>query len=146
MAKNMQLYTLFNILKSAGSKGVTKAQVSKQLNVAENSVPVYMFSMKKYFKAEFTTIKNGRAIVAYVLDNADKITVPQFRKGSTGSKKSVTKAIAKKNKSVSKPVKAAKTKSVNIPSDGSVAIPDKDLHVAEISDREFDDIRSSLGL
>lgn len=139
--KNTQLFNLFNMMKAAGNKGVTKSQVSKQLGIAENSVPVYLFGLRKYFKAELENVKKGREIISYKLVNAADIIVPQHRKGSTS--KSITKPLAK---SVSKTVATKPVKIAKVSSNGEVATPDKDLHVSEITDREFNDIKSSLGL
>ena len=138
MAKNTQLFNLFNMMKAAGSKGVTKQQVSKQLGISEGSVPVYVFGLKKYFKADYEAIKQGRQVLAYKLVNSDGIVVPQFRKGS----KALTKPLAKNTKVV----KLKSSKAAPVSSTGEVPTPDKDLSVAEITDREFNDIKSSLGL
>lgn len=96
MSKNTQLFNLYDALKNAGSKGVSKEFASKLLGVKENSIPVYFFSLKKYFNAELETVKNGRKVVAYKLVNADNINVPQYRKNKKG--KTVKATVAKINK------------------------------------------------
>lgn len=141
MAKNTQLFTLFNLLKAAGDKGVTKAQAVKALGVKENSVPVYFHSLKKQFNAEIETKKNGREVVAYKLINADKVEVPQFRKGAVVTKSVKTKTVTKKAKS-GKIVKSTKTSNDN----GEIPILDRELEITEITDRELDDIRQQLGM
>jgi hypothetical protein len=144
MAKNTQAFILFNMLKAAGDKGVSRTQVAKALNVKETSVPVYFFGMKKLYKAEIETVKQGRQVVAYKLLNPDEVTgVPQTR-GS--GKKSVTKPIAKKSKVVTKPVKKAAKKTGETKVVEKAVAPDADLQVTEITDSEFADIKSSLGL
>jgi hypothetical protein len=137
MAKNTQAFILFNMLKAAGSKGVTRDQVATALQVKETSVPVYFFGMKKLYNADIETVKNGRQVVAYKLLNPDQVTnVPQTR--GAGKIKVVTK----------KPlVKAAKVVKTNVVDDsGEIPTLDSDLRIAEITDREFGDIKSSLGL
>jgi hypothetical protein len=144
MSKNTQMFTLFNILKGAGDKGVTKEKIAEVMGVKEVSVPVYLFELKKNFKAQLETVKNGRTILLYKLINADKIVVPQHRKGAILTKK-VTQPLAKGN--VPKAVKASGTPKKSIKEDSfDVATLDPDIKVTEISDREFADIKSSLGL
>jgi hypothetical protein len=136
MAKNTQAFILFNMLKAAGSKGVTRDQVATALQVKETSVPVYFFGMKKLYNADIETVKNGRQVVAYKLLNPDQVTnVPQTR----GAGK--VKAVAKKPL-----VKAAKVVKTNVDDTGEIPTLDSDLRIAEITDREFGDIKSSLGL
>jgi hypothetical protein len=138
MSKNTQMFTLFNALKAAGDNGVSKEQLATILGVKEISVPVYLFDLKKFYKAELETVKNGRQIVSYKLINADKINVPQHRKGA------VTKVAPKPVKTVAKFASGSKN---SIKEDSfDVATLDPDMKVTEISDREFADIKSSLGL
>ena len=143
MAKNTQAFILFNMLKAAGNKGVTKGEVAKALNVKETSVPVYFFGMKNLYKAEIETVKSGRQVVAYKLLNADQVTgVPQTR--GSGKVKAVTKAAPKKvSKTVAvKTPKPSKVKAVK----NDIPVLDKEMEISEISDNEFADIKSSLGL
>jgi hypothetical protein len=131
MAKSSQMFVLYNLMKAAGNKGVGKKEVAKALNVKESSVPVYFFAMKKYFKAEYDIVKQGRQIVAYKLINSDKISVPQFRKGKV-------KVVKASNPVVTKVVKNKKVDEVpNIEDDSGIT---------QITDREFSDIKSTLGL
>lgn len=133
MAKNLQLYTLYQTMEAAGSKGVTKQQVSKLLNISEKSVPVYMFGLKKYFKSDYEAIKNGRQVVAYKLVKTGKENIWQHRKGTKVTTKKVIAA---------KPAKMTKVKSNSF----DVPTLDQDIDASHISDREFSDIKSSLGL
>ena len=134
MAKNTQGYVLYNMMKAAGDKGVTKAQIATQLGVREGSIGIYLFGLRKFHNAQFETVKQGRKVISYKLVNAENIAVPATRKGS------VTKA-AKPAKVLTKSVKTAKP----VKAEKAVA-PDADLSVTEITPREFDDIKSSLGL
>jgi hypothetical protein len=127
------------MLKAAGSKGVSKSEVANALSIKENSVPVYFFGMKKLYKAEIETVKQGRQVIAYKLLNADAVAspVPQHRGGG----RSVTKPIAKKKGKViatkATKSKATKTETPKINSE---------MEISEISDSEFFDIKSQLGL
>ena len=125
MAKQTQNFRLFTLLKS--STTVSKEVIAKELGVKVNSVPVYIHELKKLHKAEIETVRKGREVIAYKLVNRD-VKVPEYRKNAADS-------------AVKKPVKVITT-----PSDGSVAVPDADLEVTQIGEREFADIRSSLGV
>ena len=134
MSKDTQAFILFNMLKAAGNKGVNKAQVAKALNVKETSVPVYFFGMKKLYNAEIEVIKNGRQVVAYKLTNPDKVTgVPKTR----GAGKIKPKAVKKVAVKTAKPL----TKSLD-----NSEFPVLDNEVKSFSDREFNDIKTSLGI
>lgn len=137
MAKNVQAFTLFSALKAAGSKGVGKDEVAKILGVADNSVPVYIFNLRKTYNADFKVVKEGRKIVAYILENVDAVSVPQVRKNAKGTKPAKAGVVKAK--------KGVKTAPV-VESDGSVPTLDADLEIAEYDDRELSDIADSLGV
>jgi len=134
MAKNTQGYVLYNMMKAAGDKGVTKAQIATQLGVREGSIGIYLFGLRKFHNAQFETVKQGRKVISYKLVNAENIAVPATRKGSVNKAAKPTKVLTKSVKAT-KPVKVEKA-----------VAPDADLSVTEITPREFDDIKSSLGL
>ncbi len=136
MAKNVQAFTLFSALKAAGSKGISKEEVAKILGVKDNSVPVYIFNLRKAYNANFKVVKDGRKIVAYILENVDELAIPQVRKN----------AKAPKGSGVVKAKKGVKTSPVAVESDGSVPTLDADLEIAEYGDRELSDIADSLGI
>ena len=116
MAKSTQNFRLLQLLKA--SETVSKETVAKELGVALASVPVYIHGLKKTFKAEISTVKDGREVIAYKLVNKD-IVVPEFRKNTAG-----VAPVAKKATNVAK--KATKAQVIN-PETGEVTIPDKDL-------------------
>ena len=145
MSKNVQAFTLFNTLKAAGKKGVSKVEIAKVLGVKESSVPVYIFNMKKAYKAKFEVIKKGRQIIAYKLANVEDLEIPQLRKNAKGVAP-VTKAVSKKaSVKKTKAVKPSKVKIAKVV-DGEVPVLDADMEITEITDGEFNDIKSSLGL
>ena len=163
MSNSTQAHNLYNLLVAAGATGVTRADIAMHLGVSEGSVPVYIFGLKKFFSAEIDNIKDGRKVVAYKLTNAADIEVPShrlFRRNDNGAV-----VLSNPNASVTKPVKATKTKmtkaakkkaakvvsvikpkSKKVVDDGDIAILDKDLEISEFTDAELNDIRSTLGL
>jgi ribosome-associated protein YbcJ (S4-like RNA binding protein) len=124
--KSTQYFKLHQLLKASAS--CTKEMVAKELGVDIKSVPVYIHALKHKFRAEIVNVKDGRKVIAYKLVNSDKISVPKFRSNASSGL-----------------VRTAKTAKTVI-SDGSVAIPDKDLEIAKIDDRTMSDIHSSLGI
>jgi hypothetical protein len=136
--KNTQLKNLTNILAAAGAKGLSPSEISSALRISLASAPVYVFGLKQKCKAEIDTIKEGKRVVAYVLKNPDSVVDhSDGRRSRTVTKKMTVKKLA--TKTVAKTaVKAAVVKE-------KPQILDKDLDIG-ISEREFSDIRSSLGL
>jgi hypothetical protein len=121
MAKQTQAFRLFQLMKSGEP---VKAQVlSETLKIHIFSVPVYIHELKNNFKAEIKSIREGRKVTAYQLTNAEKIKVPEFRKNSYGE------------------IPKAKTSVV-----ASIAEELESVNTGTVSEREFADIKSSLGL
>jgi hypothetical protein len=132
MAKNVQCFTLIEALRAAGNKGLSAPEIANILGVKENSAAVYVCDLKKLYKAEIGTHKEGRKVLAYYLVN-DKYEVPKDGRRSG--------PVIRKSAVVRKPEPKAK-----VAESSESAILDRDLDIAAISDREFGDIRSSLGL
>jgi len=126
MAKQTQSYRLFQLL-STGSL-VSKEQIAKELDVSLASVPVYIHELKKTFKVEVTSVREGRKILGYKVADTNKAKVPQFRKNNAEY------------------VKPEEPKKVVISDDGEVPVLDADAEITRVSDREFSDIRESLGV
>lgn len=134
MAKNVQCFTLIEAFRAAGDEGLSVSQIAEILGVKENSAAVYVCDLKKLYKVEIGTHKEGRRVKAYYLIN-DKYDIPKTgRRNGPVIRKSAAAMIKK-------PEKASAQSD-----DGPSAILDRDLDIAEISEREFGDIRSSLGL
>jgi predicted ArsR family transcriptional regulator len=125
VAKNTQNFVLFQLLKSGGT--VSKDIIAETLGVKLMSVPVYIHELKNQFKVKIVSVRNGRKVIGYKLIDTDS-KVPQFRKNSI----EVPKAIP--------------AKTVVVSEDGSVPVLDKDAEITQVSDREFADVRESLGL
>ena len=136
--KDNQMNVLINAFVAAGDAGMSRKQIADVLGVNENSTPVYIFGLRRYCKADIGATKEGKRIVAYVLKNPDSVVLHQDRRRDRAVTKNMTvKKVA--TKTVTKTaVKAAVVKE-------KPQILDKDLEVG-ISEREFSDIRSSLGL
>ena len=137
MAKNnTQIHVLFDLLKAAGDTGLSKPQIAKALGIKEGSVPVYFHWLKKLFKAEVNTKKQGRQIVSYSLINVDKIVIPQPKRNKA---QKITKPIK-----ITKLSKSSK-KTEKVVTD-EVPTLDADMKITNIGDNEFNDIKASLGL
>jgi len=140
--KQGQLHVLYNLLVEAGDNGVSREEAARALKVKESSVPVYFFWLKKSHKAEIKGIRQGKKIVCYVLLNPAKVKIPEDKrrsKSSVAKTKVTTKTTAKVIKDEVAPI-------TNRNKEEKVAILDRDLEIAEYNDRDFLDIRSSLGL
>jgi hypothetical protein len=124
MAKQTQYHKLFLLLKGAPN-GLSKEDLGKAMSIAPVSVPVYIFELKKQFKCDITSIRQGKTVVAYKLINGDKAKVPEFRRGSS-------QPVAKKPA----PVVAG----------GVGNVDGEESDITRVGDREMADIRSSLGI
>ena len=132
MSKSTQNFRLYNLLKA--STVVRKETVANELDVALNSVPVYIHGLKKLYKLQIDTVKEGRNVVAYQLVGGSSQSVPEFRRNAAGTKpKKVKKGT----------VQATNGKTLS--ATGEVPIPDRDLN-STYSERELADLSSSLGI
>jgi hypothetical protein len=110
---------------------------------------VYISELRVAYNADIETIRDGRKVVSYKLLNPSELMA--FVDKLLKNKPIKTKAVAK----VAKPVKAAKvqkvaatkTKVATKPKDDEFDVPtlDAEMEIAEISDREFADLREQLG-
>jgi hypothetical protein len=133
MSKNAtQSYILFQLMKAGNV--ISKETISKELGIVLMSVPVYIHELKKQFKAEVISVRDGRKVIGYKLVSKN-ITVPQHRKNSI---------------LVDKPEKVKKSKSskntIMVSEDGELPVLDKDAEITQIGEREFADIADSLGV
>ena len=123
MAKQTQTFRLYELLKSG--KEISTRVLADTLSIKDASVPVYIHEMKDQFKADIESIRDGRRVTGYKLLNAAKIKVPEFRKNALGE--------VPKKKVVLK---------------GSTSLADEleSVNTGIVSESEFNDIKSSLGL
>lgn len=115
--KQTQAFKLWQVLSTG--EPVTVKKLEEVLGVGQYSVPVYIHELKRVYKADIESVREGRRVTAYRLCN--KIKVPEFRSNNA-------QYVAPK-----KPVAPVVTEEEH-------ADPD------EISDREMDDIKSQLGI
>ena len=116
--KVTQNYRLATLLQSGSV--VSKDEIVKTLGVDQYSVPVYIHELKRLYKAEIKSVRNGRKVIGYQLTN--KIKVPQYRSNNAQVEK------------VIKPVVV----------DG--ALPVLDPGTTVFDEREMLDVKDSLGL
>jgi len=133
-----QSHNLFQLLKSGET--VSKDKIASTLGIKIMSVPVYIFSLKKQFKAEIVAIRNGKKVTGYKLANSEDITVPQLRKNSAVFEK------PKKIKNVAKSETPAEVVKTMINEDGSVPTLEPDAEVTKFSEKEYSDLADSLGI
>jgi len=121
MAMQTQTFRLYQLMKDGQPHEVQK--IADYLKIRYYSVSVYIHEMKTAFKAEIKQVRDGRKVTGYQLLNASKIKVPEFRKNSYGEEvKPAIKSIA------------------------SIADELDSVNSGTVSEKEFADIRSSLGL
>lgn len=77
MPKVTQFYTLFKFLENGQPKTVD--EIKDLLGVHYYSVAIYISEMKRVYKAEIESIRDGRRVTAYKLTNASDIDVPMYR-------------------------------------------------------------------
>lgn len=126
MSKVTQNYRLYQLLKAGKAPScVRKEVIAKELGVSIVSVPVYIHELKRLFKADIESVRDGREVVAYSLKN--DLNVPQFRRGSV--KPAGEKGATKPAKDATAPVADA-----------------EGTDITQVGEREMADIRTSLGI
>ena len=153
MSNSTQAHNLYNLLVAAGSAGISRSEISKHLGVSEGSVPVYVFGLKKFFNAKIENVKDGRKVVAYKLNNASDIQVPAhrlYRRNDNG-----VVVLSNPNAGITKPVKATKIKVTKVTKKKITKVVakkpkaekvDNDFEITELSNSDFSDIKSALGI
>jgi predicted ArsR family transcriptional regulator len=121
MAKMTQTHKLYQILKNGDPVPVQK--IAEDLGIHYYSVAVYIHELKKVFKANINSIRDGRKVKAYQLTNANKIKVPEFKKNTYMLPKAKAKPVV-----------------------GFTDDLNDETSISTVSEKEFADIRSSLGL
>jgi biotin operon repressor len=124
--KVTQNYKLATLLQSGEVVSVEK--IIETLEISKVSVAVYIFDLRKKFKADIENVKDGTKVIAYRLKN--KIDVPQYRTNNSQVEK--------------KPVVKDEVKVVESTVDGSVPILDKEA--GALDDRSMADLHDQLGL
>jgi hypothetical protein len=129
-AKVTQYYRVWTVLEEARKKGesVTLLKLKEVLNVKEVSIPVYIHELKKFFKAEIESIKEGNKVVGYKL--LQEVNIPEYRR----------------NNSTYVPKKEAVVKPEDGQPDGTAPILDKDNDLVVMNDQDLADLRESLAI
>ena len=122
--KVTQNYKLATLLQSG--EVVTVEKIIETLGISKVSVAVYIFDLRKKFKADIENIKEGNKVIAYKLKN--KINVPQYRS----------------NNNQVEPKAKTETKVETKTNDGSIPILDKEA--GTLDDRSMADLHDQLGL
>lgn len=140
-----KMIEVFNMMKSG--KAVDFDKMVDTLGCKPVTAMVLICALRRDCGAEIESIRDGRKVVAYRLDNADAIASKMVSgaKSSKPAKAAKTKNVAAKKVAAATSTKAAKTKTAAV-DDGSIPVLDSNLEISEISEREFDDIKSQLGL
>jgi len=157
MSKTTKYFDLFSALKAGGDKGVTPEALAKSLSFTTGALAVYIHALRHKFGAQIESVRNGRTVTLYRLVNIaemEAVITPNRKPRTTKAKAAATKTKAKATKATrvtktvkTKKIKAApKVKAKAKNEDGPVEVLDADLDIAEITDRELDDIRSQLGI
>jgi hypothetical protein len=151
MSKTTKYFELFSALKAGGDKGVTPDALAKSLHFTTGALAVYIHALRHKFGAVIESVRNGRTVVAYRLVNVAEMEAaitpnrkPRTTKATKAPKAKATKTPKVKAKAKAK-VKAAPVKT-KVRDDGPVEVLDEDLDIAEITDRELNDIRDQLGI
>lgn len=143
-----KMIEVFNMMKSG--KAVDFDKMVDTLGCKPVTAMVLICALRRDCGAEIESIRDGRKVVAYRLDNADAIATKMIAgakssKTAKVAKPAKTKTVAARKVATATSTKAAKTKAAAV-DDGSVPVLDSNLEISEISEREFDDIKSQLGL
>jgi len=115
-----QTHKLYQILKNGDPVPVQK--IADELRIAYYSVAVYIHELKHKFKGKVNSIRDGRKVVAYQLMNASEIKVPEYRRTYFAPAKPKANALT------------------------TLADELEAVNSGGVSEKEFADIRSSLGL
>ena len=107
----------------------------KQLACKPVSAMVLICCLRRDFGADIETIRDGRKVVAYQLNNAAAVAPKMVGKTKTAKAPKAAKVAVLKTKTTIKP-KAA------VVQDGSIPT----LDVEEVSDAELDSLKAELGL
>ena len=150
-----KMVAVYEMLKDGKDFSFDK-MVSK-LACSPTTAMVLICALRRDFDAKIESVRDGRKVIAYRLDNASALASKMVAKAKapktsqkTASKKvsKTVSAVSKKSSAVLKTAsKTAKVKQSS-PREDEFDVPtlDADLSVTEISDSEMADLRHQLGL
>jgi biotin operon repressor len=157
MSKTTQIDSLFFLLKAAGKAGISKENIAKELGVGLSSVPVYIFNLRKQHGVELGHVKQGKQILRYFIESyrtTPKNYVPAeneevhrtFRNKFAKAKIEKAKTVRAEQDLNEKENEEELESKFVIGKNGAFPTFDPDMEITKINDRDFRDIRSSVGL
>ena len=140
---------VYELMKSG--KPVPFADILKIVGPNEVTAMTHICALRNLFGGEIDTIREGRKVQAYRLNNAADVAKYMVVKNSGAVAKSPKPKVVKQNAIKAGKVAVAKSKTVvarSKPKADAFDIPtlDSDLDISEVSDRELDDLKMQLGL
>lgn len=150
-----KMVAVYEMLKDGKDFSFDK-MVSK-LACSPTTAMVLICALRRDFDAQIESVRDGRKVIAYRLDNAAalatkmvaKVKAPKTAKVKA-QKSALSKALSKpaSKVAVAKVQKSVKSKKASSPREDEFDVPtlDADLSVSEVTDSELADLRHQLGL
>lgn len=140
---------VYELMKSG--KPVPFADILKIVGPNEVTAMTHICALRNLFGGEIDTIREGRKVQAYQLNNAADVAKYMVVKNSGAVAKTPKAKVVKQKPVQAAKVAVAKTKTVvarSKPKADAFDIPtlDSDLDISEVTDRELDDLKMQLGL
>lgn len=125
-----------------------------KLGCSPTTAMVFICALRRDFDAQIESVRDGRKVIAYRLDNAAALATKMVAKAKAPktAKVKAAKPIAAKTTAskvaVAKALKSIKSKKAASPREDEFDVPtlDADLSVSEVTDSELADLRHQLGL
>jgi len=124
-----------------------------KLGCSPTTAMVFICALRRDFDAQIESVRDGRKVIAYRLDNAAALATKMVAKAKAPktAKVKAAKPIVAKTASkvaVAKVAKPVKSKKAASPREDEFDVPtlDADLSVSEVTDSELADLRHQLGL
>ena len=143
-----KMVAVYEMLKDGKDFSFDK-MVSK-LACSPTTAMVLICALRRDFDAKIESVRDGRKVIAYRLDNASALASKMVAKSKAPKVKAAKPIVAKtaSKVAVAKVAKPTKSKKAASPREDEFDVPtlDADLSVTEISDSEMADLRHQLGL
>ena len=124
-----------------------------KLGCSPTTAMVFICALRRDFDARIESVRDGRKVIAYRLENAAALATKMASKAKAPktAKVKAAKPIVAKTASkvaVAKVAKPVKSKKAASPREDEFDVPtlDADLSVSEVTDSELADLRHQLGL
>lgn len=147
-----KMVAVYEMLKDGKDFSFDK-MVSK-LACSPTTAMVLICALRRDFDAQIESVRDGRKVIAYRLDNAAALATKMVAKVKSpkvkAQKSALSKALSKpaSKVAVAKVQKSVKSKKASSPREDEFDVPtlDADLSVSEVTDSELADLRHQLGL